>query len=135
MSVQPIEWLGDRLMILDQTKLPGEVIYLEIDDYRDVASAIADLKVRGAPAIGVAGAYGIALGALKINSDLLTEFTEGFRQYKIDGDTLPDPEGHMRFDKQTADTDVLDEIPEDISLNTVFYNRSNGFPEMFSSEF
>ncbi len=80
MSVQPIEWLGDRLMILDQTKLPGEEIYLELDDYRDVASAIAELKVRGAPAIGVAGAYGIALGALKINSDLLSEFTEGFRQ-------------------------------------------------------
>ncbi len=80
MTVQPLEWLGDRLKILDQTRLPQEEVYLELDDYRDVASAIVELKVRGAPAIGVAGAYAVALGALKIDSASKNEFMLGFRQ-------------------------------------------------------
>jgi len=64
----PIDWLENRVRILDQSKLPDEEAYLELEDYRDVASAITELKIRGAPAIGVAGSYGIALGALKIES-------------------------------------------------------------------
>jgi len=68
-SYQPIEWLGDRLRILDQTRLPGEEVYLELDDYHQVASAIKELKVRGAPAIGIAGAYAVALGARKIKTN------------------------------------------------------------------
>lgn len=63
-----MEWLGERLRILDQTLLPRQEIYLDTDDYREVASAIARLQVRGAPAIGVAAAYGVALGALKIRT-------------------------------------------------------------------
>jgi methylthioribose-1-phosphate isomerase len=70
----PIDWLGDRVRILDQRKLPDEEVYLELDDYRDVASAITELKIRGAPAIGVAGGYGIALGALKIESESKDDF-------------------------------------------------------------
>ncbi|MBA7652566.1 Methylthioribose-1-phosphate isomerase [subsurface metagenome] len=70
----PIDWLGDRVRILDQSRLPGEEVYVELADYRDVASAIIELKIRGAPAIGVVGAYGIALGALKIESVLRDEF-------------------------------------------------------------
>ncbi len=70
----PIDWLGDRVRILDQSRLPGEEVYLELEDYRDVASAIIELKIRGAPAIGVVGAYGIALGALKIESVIGDEF-------------------------------------------------------------
>ena len=70
----PIDWLGDRVRILDQSRLPGEEVYVELEDYRDVASAIIELKIRGAPAIGVAGAYGIALGALKIESVIGDEF-------------------------------------------------------------
>jgi len=65
---QPIAWLGDRVKILDQTLLPGKEVYLELKDYRAVASAIKELKVRGAPVIGVAGAYAVALGALSIKA-------------------------------------------------------------------
>lgn len=65
---EPIEWLGDRVKILDQTKLPQEEVYIETRNYLDVAAAIKELKVRGAPAIGVAGAYGIAVGALGIKA-------------------------------------------------------------------
>jgi len=63
-----IEWLGDRVRILDQTRLPREEVYLELSRYQDIASAITELKIRGAPAIGVAGAYAVALGALKIKA-------------------------------------------------------------------
>jgi len=70
----PVEWLGDRLVMLDQTMLPREEVYLELDDYRAVASAIKELKVRGAPAIGIAGAYAVALGARKINAETREEF-------------------------------------------------------------
>lgn len=65
---QPIEWLDDKVRILDQTRLPHEEVYLELDDYRAVASAIKEMKIRGAPAIGIAGAYAVALGAQKIQT-------------------------------------------------------------------
>ena len=70
----PIDWLGDRVRILDQSRLPGEEVYVELEDYREVASAITELKIRGAPAIGIAGAYGIALGGLKVESEQEGEF-------------------------------------------------------------
>jgi len=73
-NVAPVEWLGDKLRILDQTKLPQEEYYVEMDDYHKVADAIKKLRVRGAPAIGVAGAYGIALGAIKIKATSRDEF-------------------------------------------------------------
>jgi len=73
---QPIKWLGDKVRILDQTRLPREEIYLEFDDYRSVASAIMELKIRGAPAIGIAGAYAVALCALKIDAASRSEFLE-----------------------------------------------------------
>ncbi len=65
---RPIQWLGDRVRIIDQSRLPWEETYLELTGYREVASAITELKIRGAPAIGVAGAYGIALGAIEIEA-------------------------------------------------------------------
>ena len=61
-----VTWLGDSVNILDQTRLPHEEVHLDISDYRDMVAAIKELKVRGAPAIGIAAGYGIALGALGI---------------------------------------------------------------------
>jgi methylthioribose-1-phosphate isomerase len=75
MSNQPIEWLGDRIRIIDQTCLPHEKIYLELDDHRSVARAIMELKIRGAPAIGIAAAYAVALGSLEIDAKSKDEFT------------------------------------------------------------
>ena len=66
MKTEPLRWLGNRLQILDQTRLPQEESYLELGGYREIAAAIRDLKVRGAPVIGIAGAYAIALGAQEI---------------------------------------------------------------------
>jgi methylthioribose-1-phosphate isomerase len=62
-QVQPIAWRDGVLRILDQTLLPAEMRYIETSDYRDVAGAIRRLAVRGAPLIGIAAAYGIALAA------------------------------------------------------------------------
>jgi len=74
MLMKTIEWLGNRVRILDQTRLPQEEVYLELSDYQDMTSAITELKIRGAPAIGVAGGYGVALGALEIEAGSRDEF-------------------------------------------------------------
>src|SRR4030042_3802247 len=66
--MKPIEWLDNRLKIIDQTQLPGKLVFAELRDYAEVVAAIKGLKVRGAPAIGVAAAYGIALGARNIKA-------------------------------------------------------------------
>jgi len=79
MNIQPIEWLENRVRILDQTRLPHEEAYLETADYNDVASAIVALKIRGAPAIGIAAAYGVALGALEIRAGSRDEFRKKLR--------------------------------------------------------
>ena len=73
-SYQAIKWLGNKVIILDQTRLPGEEVYLELASYRSVAAAIKEMKIRGAPAIGVAGAYAIALGASEISAYHVEEF-------------------------------------------------------------
>jgi methylthioribose-1-phosphate isomerase len=78
-SYQPIAWLGDKIRILDQTRLPQEELYFETDDYRIIASAIVELKTRGAPAIGIAGGYAAALGGLKIESTSRDGFLKKFQ--------------------------------------------------------
>jgi methylthioribose-1-phosphate isomerase len=59
-----IGWHNDRIRLLDQTRLPLEEIYLEITDVADLATAIREMRVRGAPALGVTAAYGLALAAV-----------------------------------------------------------------------
>jgi methylthioribose-1-phosphate isomerase len=61
---QPIEWTGNGVVMLDQRRLPAEEIYYTYTDYREVAKAIREMVIRGAPAIGVAAAMGAALGVL-----------------------------------------------------------------------
>ena len=62
-----LQWEGDALWILDQRKLPGKVEWITARNTETVARAIETLAVRGAPAIGVAAAYGVALSALRRN--------------------------------------------------------------------
>jgi len=61
--IPTVEWKNDHVVILDQRVLPGEVRFLDCEKYEDVAEAIRNLSVRGAPAIGVTASLGIALGA------------------------------------------------------------------------
>jgi methylthioribose-1-phosphate isomerase len=73
---QPIAWLGNKVRLIDQTRLPQEEVYLELSTCLEVAQAIKEMKVRGAPAIGVAAAYGIALGAREIQASTKSEFVD-----------------------------------------------------------
>jgi len=61
--VRTIEWKDGVVVIIDQTKLPNEVVWVEMKNSDGVASAIKEMKLRGAPLIGVAAAYGLALSA------------------------------------------------------------------------
>ena len=72
--IKVIEWVSGKIRLLDQTRLPWEEVYLELEDYRQVASAIKEMRVRGAPAIGIAAAYGMALGAQGIEAASKEEF-------------------------------------------------------------
>lgn len=60
-----IRWTGSMIKIIDQTKLPEEELYIELHTKEEIWDAISKLKVRGAPAIGIAGAYGFYLGIKK----------------------------------------------------------------------
>ncbi|MBS1714306.1 MAG: S-methyl-5-thioribose-1-phosphate isomerase [Armatimonadetes bacterium] len=62
--IRPQEWTGDRLRMLDQRTLPNREEWLELTTWQGVRDAIRDMAVRGAPAIGVSAAYGMALAAL-----------------------------------------------------------------------
>lgn len=62
------EWRGDHLLLLDQRLLPEKERYLELRDYREVAEAIKNMVVRGAPAIGLVAGYGVVLGVNSIKS-------------------------------------------------------------------
>jgi methylthioribose-1-phosphate isomerase len=68
MSIRTIFWENDAVVMIDQNALPLEEKYLVCRDYREVVTAIKDLTIRGAPAIGVAAAMGIALGSSHISS-------------------------------------------------------------------
>jgi len=65
--VPTVEWKDGAVRLLDQSRLPSHVEFLDCLDYRAVAQAIRELKVRGAPAIGVTAAMGVALGAQSVN--------------------------------------------------------------------
>ena len=73
---------GQKLVILDQTLLPGEVKYLALDDLEDIREAICALRVRGAPAIGVAAAYGLYLAAAQADTEDMDGFCTAVRAAK-----------------------------------------------------
>ena len=68
MSLKTVEWKDNSVIMIDQTKLPNSLEYVTYTDYNQVANAIRTLVVRGAPAIGVSGAFGLALAALQSNA-------------------------------------------------------------------
>ena len=72
--VKTIEWVDGKVIMLDQSKLPLEVTFIECTDYKKVAEGIKKLWIRGAPAIGIAASMGIALGAQDIGAGNFEEF-------------------------------------------------------------
>ena len=73
--VKTIEWSNGKVVMLDQSRLPIEVVYKECENYLTVAEGIKKLWIRGAPAIGIAAAMGIALAAQDIEADTFERFT------------------------------------------------------------
>ena len=63
--VETIQWIDDTVVMIDQTRLPREEVYVTCRTYGEVADAIRSMVIRGAPAIGVAAAMGVALGVLR----------------------------------------------------------------------
>ena len=63
MSVEPIRWRDEKLQLLDQRRLPREIVWMTCSDAHETAVAIRDMVVRGAPAIGVTAAFGLAMAA------------------------------------------------------------------------
>ncbi|MGC1107683.1 MAG: S-methyl-5-thioribose-1-phosphate isomerase [Candidatus Acidiferrales bacterium] len=78
-SVEPIRWTEDGVVLLDQRRLPSEVVHLTYTDYRELAAAIKDMVIRGAPAIGVAASMGIALGVSRSSAATLDELRAEFK--------------------------------------------------------
>ena len=82
MSLKTIEWKENKVVMIDQTKLPNELVYVEFTDYNEVANAIKTLVVRGAPAIGVSGAFGLALAALQSEAKTKDELLDDLEKAK-----------------------------------------------------
>lgn len=76
LDISPIKYIDGKLTLLDQTKLPGEEVYIDIETKEDMWDAIYHLKVRGAPAIGVAAGYGLYVDSLAYGGDDVAEFIE-----------------------------------------------------------
>ena len=72
--IPSIEWINNKVKMIDQTLLPHELKFLEFDDFREVANSIKVMNIRGAPAIGVAAAMGMALATIEYSSLSKTEF-------------------------------------------------------------
>ena len=77
-AIQPIDWTPQGVRMLDQRRLPGEVVYSTFTDYAGVAGAIRDMVIRGAPAIGVAAAMGVALGVERSAAESLDALKKEF---------------------------------------------------------
>lgn len=77
-TVEPIRWTEQGVVMLDQRRLPREEVYHTYTDYRDVAKAIKDMVIRGAPAIGLAGAMGVAVGVQHSKAETLDALRSEF---------------------------------------------------------
>ncbi len=78
-EIRPIEWQDGKLWLLDQTQLPEREILFEVTRYEDAVSAIREMRVRGAPAIGVTAAYAMAMAARDIDIGETSEFKTRLR--------------------------------------------------------
>ena len=119
MTLRTIEWKNNEVIMIDQTKLPNELVYVKFTDYNDVAEAIRTLVVRGAPAIGVSGAFGMALAGLQSKAETKEELLSDLEKaQKILFMTRPTAVnlvwGLEQIMKVAKENDSVDEIKESI---------------------
>jgi methylthioribose-1-phosphate isomerase len=91
-EIRPIRWEDGRLLLLDQTRLPVDETTVVVERYQEAVSAIREMRVRGAPAIGVTAAYAVAMAARDIDAGDRREFLSH----------LEDACGHIRAARPTA---------------------------------
>ena len=82
-SLRTIDWKNNKVVMIDQTKLPNQLIFVEYNDFNQVADAIRTLVVRGAPAIGVSGAFGLALAVLQSTANTKDELISDLEKSKL----------------------------------------------------
>ena len=82
LSLKTIEWKNNKVVMIDQTKLPNELVFVEYDDYNQVANAISTLVIRGAPAIGISGSFGLALAVLQTKATTKNELLSDLENAK-----------------------------------------------------
>jgi methylthioribose-1-phosphate isomerase len=118
---QPIEWTDRGVVMLDQRRLPAEEISYTYTDYREVAKAVREMVIRGAPAIGVAAAMGVALGVLHSSANSVSELqTEFVTICEVTANTRPTAVDlfwalermKRRFAQVTAETPDLGRIKQ-----------------------
>jgi len=119
MTLRTIEWKNNQVTMIDQTKLPNELVFVTFNDYNDVAEAIRTLVVRGAPAIGVSGAFGMALAGLQSKAETKEELLDDLQKaQKILFMTRPTAVnlvwGLEQIMKVAKENDSVDEIKESI---------------------
>ena len=119
MTLRTIEWKNNEVTMIDQTKLPNELVYVKFTDYNDVAEAIRTLVVRGAPAIGVSGAFGMALAGLQSKAETKEELLSDLEKaQKILFMTRPTAVnlvwGLEKIMKVAKENNSVDEIKESI---------------------
>ncbi len=116
--MEPIIWKEGRLSLLDQRLLPNRVEYVECADWRCVASCIKEMVVRGAPAIGAAAAYGMALAALEAmgSEDYLFSLTEAADGLKATRPTAVNLSWAVERMLGVAKTQAETEMPELFNL-------------------
>ena len=81
-SLRTVEWKNNKVVMIDQTKLPNKLVYVEYSDFQEIANAIKTLVVRGAPAIGVSGAFGLALAVLQSKATTKEELIKDLEKAK-----------------------------------------------------
>ena len=81
-SLRTVEWKDNKVVMIDQTKLPNQLVFVEYDDFNQVANAIKTLIVRGAPAIGVSGAFGLGLAVLQSKANTKNELISDLEKAK-----------------------------------------------------
>jgi len=82
LGLKTVEWKDNKVVMIDQTKLPNKLEFVEYSDYHQIADAIKNLVVRGAPAIGISGAFGMALAVLQSNSQKKDDLIQDLQEAK-----------------------------------------------------
>ncbi|SPD76233.1 Methylthioribose-1-phosphate isomerase [uncultured Desulfobacterium sp.] len=113
--IPTIEWSGQIVRMIDQRKLPAKVDWFICRGYRDVISGIKDMVIRGAPAIGVAAAMGLALGARSIRTASYGVFKDRFRRMADEMLIARPTAVNLRWaiDRMTGIVDSMEGLPVD----------------------